>query len=215
MEKSIESIWKEGFIEDNALIAPKINDLYNQKSRHLIDKMMRMFRINFYYIIGLAAFLFLISTLGGVLWAGVILAVIFIPLITNSRKQMLKLEEIDKGDTSYEYLKSFDNWLKNSTAVFTRIYQFVYPIFFLTIIMAYWYSIPGQTVISKVIEDDPGAIQMWNGLPVWWTLGAIIIAVISGIFAKKLYRLDKGIVYGRVISKLEEMIAEMEELRKS
>ena len=28
MEKSIESIWKEGFLKSDALVAPKLNDLY-------------------------------------------------------------------------------------------------------------------------------------------------------------------------------------------
>jgi hypothetical protein len=30
MEKSIETIWKEGFLKNDALIAPKINNLYTQ-----------------------------------------------------------------------------------------------------------------------------------------------------------------------------------------
>ena len=38
MEKSIETIWKEGFMKDDALVAPKLNDLYNQKSANIIDK---------------------------------------------------------------------------------------------------------------------------------------------------------------------------------
>ena len=29
MEKSIETIWKEGFLEKDVLLAPKLNDLYN------------------------------------------------------------------------------------------------------------------------------------------------------------------------------------------
>ena len=31
MEKSIESIWKQGFLNSDALVAPKLNNLYNQK----------------------------------------------------------------------------------------------------------------------------------------------------------------------------------------
>ena len=46
MEKSIESIWKEGFLKKDALVAPKLNNLYNQKSKHLIDKFQRMYQIN-------------------------------------------------------------------------------------------------------------------------------------------------------------------------
>jgi len=45
MEKSIETIWKEGFLESDALVAPKLNDLYNQKSIHIVDK----FKITVFY----------------------------------------------------------------------------------------------------------------------------------------------------------------------
>ena len=31
MEKTIEAVWKEGFVDDDALVAPKLNDLYNHK----------------------------------------------------------------------------------------------------------------------------------------------------------------------------------------
>jgi hypothetical protein len=44
MEKSIETIWKQGFLNDDALVAPKLNDLYNQKSTHIIDTFNNLFR---------------------------------------------------------------------------------------------------------------------------------------------------------------------------
>jgi hypothetical protein len=31
MTKSIEAMWKEGFVNEACLTAPKINDLYNRK----------------------------------------------------------------------------------------------------------------------------------------------------------------------------------------
>ena len=61
MERSIENIWKEGFRKSDALVAPKINNLYNQKSIHIIDKFKRMFKIN---LIAIAVFSFVfLSTL--------------------------------------------------------------------------------------------------------------------------------------------------------
>ena len=44
MEKSIENIWKEGFLKSDALVAPKLNNLYNKKSIHIIDKFKRRFK---------------------------------------------------------------------------------------------------------------------------------------------------------------------------
>ena len=54
MENSIETIWKEGFLKNDALVAPKLNDLYNQKSLHLIDQLKRMFKINLMAILAFA-----------------------------------------------------------------------------------------------------------------------------------------------------------------
>lgn len=51
IEKSIESIWKEGFIPENALIAPKVTNIYDRKSIHTIDKFKRMFRNNLIIIV--------------------------------------------------------------------------------------------------------------------------------------------------------------------
>lgn len=61
MEKSIESIWKEGFLESDALVAPKLNDLYNQKSKHTIDKFKRMGKMNLHGIM-IGAFVILIAS---------------------------------------------------------------------------------------------------------------------------------------------------------
>ena len=36
MKKSIETMWKQGFISEGELIAPKVNDLYNRKSQNLV-----------------------------------------------------------------------------------------------------------------------------------------------------------------------------------
>lgn len=56
MKNSIEENWKEGFLNEKSLVAPRINDLYNQKSKHLVDRMKRIFRVNLIVIVILAIF---------------------------------------------------------------------------------------------------------------------------------------------------------------
>ena len=51
MNKTIESVWKEGFIDDHALVAPQVNDLYNRRSEQTIDRFIRRLRRNFYGIV--------------------------------------------------------------------------------------------------------------------------------------------------------------------
>jgi hypothetical protein len=46
MKKSIETMWKQGFIDEASITAPKINDLYNRKSQNIVDALKNMFDIN-------------------------------------------------------------------------------------------------------------------------------------------------------------------------
>ena len=71
MEKSIESIWKEGFLKKDALVAPKINDLYNQKSKHIVDKFKRMFKINLIAIVIFSLVFMVITTINGLPIVGI------------------------------------------------------------------------------------------------------------------------------------------------
>ena len=61
MEKSIEKIWTEGFLADDALIAPRVNNLYDQKSIHIIDKFTRMFKINLISIVVFSLLLLVVT----------------------------------------------------------------------------------------------------------------------------------------------------------
>ena len=72
MEKSIENIWKEGFLKSDALVAPKINNLYNQKSIHIIDKFKRMFKINLIAIVAFSFIFLIVSFFVGIPLMGAI-----------------------------------------------------------------------------------------------------------------------------------------------
>ena len=54
MEKSIETIWKNGFIKDQTLIAPRVIDVYNQKSKNSIDELLRKMKKGAWVIVILA-----------------------------------------------------------------------------------------------------------------------------------------------------------------
>jgi len=213
MEKSIETIWKEGFLKANAVVAPRLNDLYNQKSGHLVDKAMRMFRLNGIYIIGLAAFLLFISILSGVPVAGIVMVVLFLPHIIYGQRQLKAVKSIDKGVSSYQYLKSFDAWLKAAIAGYTKIYRFFYPLFILTLFFGYWFASPTQPITRKLTEKFPNAFYLVNGVPVYWLIAAVVLAILAAIFAGKIYQWDMNTIYGRVFKKLDEILADMEELR--
>ena len=70
MNNSIEKIWKEGFLSNDALIAPKINDLYNQKSKNIVDKFEVVFKWNLIGIIIYAALVLVVLTIMGIPYLG-------------------------------------------------------------------------------------------------------------------------------------------------
>jgi len=102
MEKSIENIWKDGFLKSDALIAPKINNLYNQKSIHIIDRFKRMFRINLILIIAFSFLFLFVSYFVGIPIMGTIFFVSLLVLVIINKRLLNSLEHIDKGENSYQ-----------------------------------------------------------------------------------------------------------------
>ena len=127
MEKSIETIWKEGFLESNALVAPKLNDLYNQKSKHITDKLIRMFKINLYAIVIMAVVIWVIYALIGVPYAGLFIFLMLMGVFFLARKQGKSLVRLDHSLSSYEYLTSFNNWMKAIISKNVSVMRFFLP----------------------------------------------------------------------------------------
>jgi len=212
MEKSIESIWKEGFLKDDALIAPKLNDLYNQKSKNIVDKLVRIFKINLWGILALAVVFWLIAYFGGVPIVGTLFFILFLVLIAFGKLEMNKMGDLDKNVSSYEYLKSVDNWLKVVMAGYVKIYRFIYPAFFILTIVGVWFSNWGTIISEKLLNKYPD-LQLLFGMPVYLLGFIAFMSILLSVFTGPIYRLDMATAYGRVFGKLAEMLADMEELR--
>lgn len=212
MDKSIETIWKEGFLNNDALVAPKLNDLYHQKSKHIIDKFKRMFKINLIAIV-VGAFLFLGASFAfGIPITGVAFFLILGVVVMVNKKLEKGLEKIDKNVSSYQYLKAFDGWLKEQLAVNSKMSRYYYPLIFLSVILGFWFSSHGQALFNEIIGNQ-NEIYLVNGIPIFWMLSVLFVAALLAIFGGRIYKLDVNIVYGRVFKKLEEIIADIEELR--
>lgn len=212
MEKSIESIWKEGFLKSDALVAPKLNDLYNQKSKNIVDKLVKIFKINLWGILALAVVFWLFAYFGGVPIVGTLFFILFLVLIAFGKLEMNKMGELDKSVSSYEYLKSVDIWLKVVMAGYIKIYRFIYPAFFILTIVGVWFSNWGIIISEKLLNKYPD-LQLLFGMPVYLLGFIAFISILLSVFTGPIYRLDMATAYGRVFGKLAEMLADMEELR--
>lgn len=212
MEKSIESIWKQGFLNSDALVAPKLNNLYNQKSIHVIDKFKRMFKINLIAIV-VGSILFLgISFLIGIPWMGVGFFLTLSVIVIVNRRLSRGLAKIDKSESSYHYIKAFDNWMKQQVSVNSLMARFYYPLFFLSILLGFWQQL-GEAITNKLVLNYPG-IDLIFGVPLFLIIGVVLMMVLLSYFGARIYIWDLKVVYGAVLRKLDEIIADMEELRK-
>lgn len=213
MEKSIEKIWKEGFLENDALLAPKLNNLYDLKSKHIIEKFNRMFKRN---LIGLTlgSVLFLIYAIFfDILILGVGTIIISNTIVIVNMRLMKTLKNIDKNVSSYNYLKSFDKWLKDQLAINRKMARIYYPLFFIIAVISIWYAGNFQIFISEIL-GKPHQIYLVYGFPILWMFPVILIAILLAIFGSKIYNFDVNLIYGRVFRRLNEMITDIEELRK-
>jgi len=213
MSHSIEEIWKKGFINNDALIAPKINDLYSQKSKNIVDKFEVMFKWN---LIGLVVFALLVLTylsFEGFPYLGIFISALLMSLVVRGRKEQASLALLDKNVSSYQYLKSFDTWMKDLMTVYAKIYSFFYPALFLSIALQFYFTEFGQKAIHGLISHFPETPLLLS-IPLYLLLAVVAFAGLLFYFSGPLYRLDFNSLYGRMFKKLEELISDMEELRR-
>jgi len=214
MKKSIEAIWKEGFLNEKSLVAPKINDLYNQKSKHLVEKMKRTFRINLIVVVVLSIVIPIIYYFLDVIWQGVAASVLILLTAWYGELQMRGLKTLDQGATSLDYLKSFDRWLKDVFSKSEKIARYYYTLCFIIAISTIgsaWNKSEG--LVAEVHRKFPDSIFIGN-IPLIALIIAGAATLLMFYFSDKIYRWDVRLMYGGVLSKLEETIAEMEKLKQ-
>lgn len=213
MKNSIETIWKEGFLNEKSLVAPKINDLYNQKSIHLIDRMKRMFKANLIAIVILSIVILVMYYFLDAIWPGVATAVLLLLTAWYSKRQMRGLKDLNQGSNSLDYLKSFDQWLKDAIASSQKVVRFSYPAYFLIACSTIWTAYDKQPELSLKLQQAFPGLTFIGSVPLLAIITAGVLTALVFYFSDKIYRWDICLIYGRVFNKLEETIAEMEQLK--
>ena len=218
MEKSIESIWKEGFVNDDKLIAPKVNDLYNQKSIDIVSKFKRMYKIN---VIGIVAFSFIIlpmSYYSRIPYMGIMMFFLFNLIIVVNRKTIFRLNKIDNSLNSYEYLVSFKNWTDELINTNTKFSRFLYPYVFLSLFSGFWFGsiggdIPGNVIVNAFVNEFPNTPLVF-GFPLVFIGIMLAVMTFLALVGARIGKWDFNLEYGRIIRRLNTMIKDMEELKK-
>ena len=213
MKNSIEVIWKEGFLNEKSLVAPKINDLYNQKSKDLVDKMERMYRINLIAIVIMSIVFPIMYYFLDVIWQGVATSILMLLTVWYSIRQKRSIKTLDHGATSLDYLKSFDRLLKDALSKGEKVLRFTYPLYFLIAISTMWSAWNKGPLTSKMYQEYPDVIFI-GSVPLFAWIIAGVATLLMFYFSGRIYRWDVRLIYGKVFRKLEETIAEMEELKQ-
>lgn len=201
MEKSIEQIWNTGFLKDDKLLAPKINNLYNKKSRLLIEKLKRTYTIDNKSIFPLAVVIFAVSAFFEHYLLGIYIALLLLAMFFLNRKKLRELEKISILNSNYEYLLEYRQMLEAIKSFYTKFLALVLPV---AGMIGYYLYFRNTAMFNKFLLQD-----LWLQLSI--ILGIAILLAVIGVGA---YRITAGIVYGSFLKKMNELIADMKELRK-
>lgn len=213
MENSIENIWKQGFLNESSLVVPKINDLYNKRSIHIIEKMKRMYKINIIALLNMAVLFPIMYYVIGAVWEGVAIALLLLSTVWYSLKLNRGFKTLDYGATSLEYLQSFDHLLTDRLSKSEKILRFSYPLYFLIGTSMAWTAWSKQGITQKWHKNYPDHIYVGDA-PLYALIIVGVLTLLILYFSDKIYRWDVRVVYGRVFKKLKETITEMEKLKQ-
>jgi hypothetical protein len=217
MEKSIETIWKEGFLKNDALVAPKLNNLYSQKSIDIVDKFRRMYKINRKSVLAFAFIILPLSFLVQIPYMGIGMFFLFNILAAIADKFTKSLNKIDKTVSSYQYLISFDRWVKEMVSVNIKLSRYIYPYIFIIMISGFWFGsiggdIPGEKLLNYLLMKFPDTYLVF-GFPLILVVAAFTIVSLLAYFGGRIGKWDLNIVYGRILKKLDGILADMDELK--
>jgi uncharacterized membrane protein (Fun14 family) len=199
MENSIETIWTKGFLKEESLVAPKINDLYNKKSKLLIEKLKRTYRTDNKSIIPLAILTVIGFSIADHLIVGIYVMALMVGMFFLNRQKLASLEKISIDTTSYEYLLEYRNMFMKLKSFYTRLLGLGVPVAGITGYILFFWN-------SPILNDF---LQLKMIYIIGILLGLSIILSALGILA---YRLSLSLIYGKFIQRLEDMIEDMNEL---
>ncbi|MGB2128160.1 MAG: hypothetical protein ACPHXR_01655 [Flavicella sp.] len=218
MAKSIEQIWKEGFLKEANIKAPVIENLYSQKSVHIIDKFKRMFRINLIAILAFSLFVLAFSFVVQVPLFGTLLSFGFFVVLGVNTKLFQGVKLIDKGANCFEYLTSFHSWVRYQVKINERMARVLYPYFFMATFLGMWFKVEdgvfkGASFVSSLLAQNPDMTLVF-GFPIFVIVLVVIALCVLALLGPVIYRWDIGLIYGRVFAKLNDLVSDMKTLQK-
>jgi hypothetical protein len=183
-----------------------------RKSRHIVDRIQRMLRINEIAITIGAPITWILLSAVGVPYTGAILWTALMGLLVVRRSYVAKFDAPDNSLDSYHYIKAFHGWLKERMARSKRVQRHFYAVAFLAFAIGVGASAIGQLLIRLIVESNPD-LRLINGVPLVLIAGVAATAILVDLLGGVIFDFDVNLVYRSVFRKLDQMVAEIEELR--
>jgi len=204
MEKSIEKRWNEAFVNEQSLIAPKINDIYNQKSKSVINKIRRTYEFDNKGLLPMAG----IVVIGGILLSETIIAAygafLILSLYFFNTRLLKRFKTIDVKSDNLTYLKNYRRVINSVSKATKKLFIFAIPLAIVSI-FALAYGVKEQSFLSNYISSETSFIGILS-------IG-LMVAIATAMIGYFVYTISTKVLYHSLISKLDDIIKELEELK--
>jgi len=202
MDKSIEEVWSKGFEDEKYLIPPVIDDLYTKKSILTVDKLKSVSKKDNWSIIPLSIITLIFFVIESKLLFGFYISALMLSLFFLNRKKLKFLNTINTTQSCFQYLCKLQEMIKNNVRFTTRLLGIGLPFFGYVGLCIFIF----ESNMENFIFDTYSSKQL--------LIKSIIILVSLSFIGIISFRLSNYLVYGRLIKKIDEMIDELNQLKK-
>jgi hypothetical protein len=202
MDKSIEEVWSKGFEDEKYLIPPVIDDLYTKKSILTVDKLKSVSKKDNWSIIPLSIITLIFFVIKSKLLFGFYISALMLSLFFFNRKKLKFFKTINTTQSCFQYLGKLQEMIKNNVKFTTRLLGIGLPFFGYVGLCIFIF----ESNMENFIFDTYSSKQL--------LIKSIIILVSLSFIGIISFRLSNYLVYGRLIKKIDEMIDELNQLKK-
>ena len=202
MDKSIEELWSKGFQDEKYLIPPVIDDLYTKKSILTVDKLKSVSKKDNWIMIPLSIIILIFFIIKSKLLFGLYISALMLSLFFLNRKKLKFLNTINTSQSCYEYLGKLQEMIKNNVRFTTRLLAIGLPFSGFVGLCIFIF----ESNMESFILDTYSSKQL--------LIKSIMILVSLSVIGIVSFRLSNYLVYGRLITKIDEMIDELDQLKK-
>ena len=202
MDKSIEEIWSEGFQDEKYLIPPVINDLYNKKSILTVDKLQSVSKKDNWSIIPLSIITLIFFIIKSKFLFGLYVSSLMLSLFFLNRKKLKFLNTINTSQSCSQYLGKLQEMIKNSMKSTTRLLGVGLPFFGYVGLCIFIFESNMENFILETYSLKQLLIK------------SVIILMSLSVIGIISFKLTNYLIYGRLLKKIDEMIDELNLLKK-